>query len=158
MSPPRETRGGSLGLCQLTGEPDAAEPAPAALLHVVRDAEADADARRLASIARSCLRARRARDSLFPPGLLADPAWDMLLELFVADAEGRWLSVSDACAAARVPQTTGLRWVAQLERLDLVRRRADLHDARRSYVHLTVAARRALAGWLADFGGAGLGA
>jgi len=38
---------------------------------------------------------------------LADPAWDMLLDLTAARAESRAVSVSSLCIAAGVPTTTG---------------------------------------------------
>ncbi len=102
----------------------------------------------LAAIARSCLHARRAREKLFPEGLFADPAWDILLDLFACDLDGIPVYVSDACLASGVPPTTGLRWLAKLEELQLVERRQDSSDGRRAHIVLRPSARQAIARWL----------
>lgn len=44
--------------------------------------------------------ARRLRDAIFPDAGFADPAWDMLLELYNAFHERRPIRVSDLCVAA----------------------------------------------------------
>jgi hypothetical protein len=87
---------------------------------------------------------RRRRDSVLAAGLFGEPAWDLLLELFIAEAEGRRLSISHACAAAAAPNTTGIRWIKELESRKLVLREDDPDDARRSYIRLTGAGRTAL--------------
>lgn len=92
---------------------------------------------RQTDLAASELRQRRFRERIFPPGLFGDPAWDILLDLFVAEARGNRVSVTDACLAAAVPMTTALRWVRQLESVGLVVRRADERDARRAWLVLT---------------------
>ena len=98
--------------------------------------------------ARQYLRARRIRDGLFPEGIFADPAWDMLLDLFACSLEGTKVSVSDACSAASVPPTTALRWVDRLEDCGLVERHPDPLDSRRIYVELTFLATSRIELWL----------
>jgi DNA-binding MarR family transcriptional regulator len=99
------------------------------------------------------LRARRRRESLFPTDLFADPAWDILLELFVAEKKGVGVSISSACIASAVPPTTALRWIARLEELGLVIRRADARDARRSWLRLSRDASATVTQWTrATFG------
>jgi len=78
----------------------------------------------LAAIAMSIYRARRRRSKFLDPSLFAEPAWDMLLDLFVASASGRVVSVTRLCRAADVPDATGLRWIEMLESKGLVRRRS----------------------------------
>ena len=39
-----------------------------------------------ASLAAAMLEFHRTRSSILPPELFAEPAWDLLLELFIADA------------------------------------------------------------------------
>jgi hypothetical protein len=55
---------------------------------------------------RAVIRARRLRNQFFADELFADPAWDMLLDLFAAGLEKRRVSVSSLCIAAAVPPTT----------------------------------------------------
>ena len=49
---------------------------------------------------------------MFGEGLFADPAWDIMLDLFAARIEGKDITVSSAGIAACVPPTTALRWSA----------------------------------------------
>jgi DNA-binding transcriptional ArsR family regulator len=102
----------------------------------------------LAAQTRQYLRARRLREGLFPEGIFADPAWEMLLDLFACTLEGRRVCVSDACSAAGVPPTTALRWVDRLEDCGLVERRPDPLDSRRIYVELTLIAITRIELWL----------
>ena len=90
-----------------------------------------------AACVRGYLQARRRRENLFPADLFADPAWDILLDLFASSVEGRCVSVSDACVASTVPPSTALRWIARLEELNFVHREADPNDARRFLLSLS---------------------
>ncbi|QLC24882.1 hypothetical protein HFP57_07470 [Parasphingopyxis algicola] len=101
-----------------------------------------------AGAVRSYLRARRNREAYFPNGLFGDPAWDLLLHLYVAQAEERDVSVSDACIATCVPPTTGLRWLTLLEQKALITRRRDHSDGRRFWVTITAEARKGINIWL----------
>ena len=89
---------------------------------------------------------RRARRIFFGPNadLFSEPAWDMLLDLFIAQEKGNDLSVSDTCIGAGVPATTGLRWIGVLETRGLVEKVRDCHDGRRSFVRLTASGAEAL--------------
>jgi DNA-binding MarR family transcriptional regulator len=99
---------------------------------------------RIAIIKRQALRhykSRRTRDELFgKPDLFGEPAWDMLVDLFIAGEEGKKISVSSLCVASAVPMTTALRWIAILESRALIERTADALDARRSYLSLAIEA------------------
>lgn len=101
-------------------------------------AEAD-DAPITAAEIRRAIRVRRLRDQYFGPGLFEDPAWDMLLDLFAADAERAQVSVSSLCIAAAVAPTTALRWIAKLNDAGLFERLPDPDDRRRAFVMLTPA-------------------
>src|SRR3546814_1843272 len=53
-------------------------------------------------------------DTLFPYTTLfrSDPAWDMLLDLYLAaERNTRPVSISSLCIASAVPATTALRWI-----------------------------------------------
>lgn len=128
--------------------------ARAAAASAARRTTADEDARAetlpLADFARCLYASRRLRDGLFPPGLFGEPAWDILLDLFAAEAEGKPVDVSSACVAAAVPQTTALRYVGRLEAIGLVRRRPVATDRRRSMLHLTAVGRVTVESVLAE--------
>jgi hypothetical protein len=81
-------------------------------------------------------RRRRARAKVFGGNMLREPAWDILLDLFIAHLDGTAIRVSSACIAACVPATTGLRWLTVLEEQGLITRSQD-DDARASQVALT---------------------
>ena len=86
---------------------------------------------------RAILKARLDRNGIFPPHLFADPAWDMLLDLYAAELGQRRVSVTSLCIAANVPTTTALRWISALEGEGLIERRADPLDGRRFFLSLT---------------------
>lgn len=102
----------------------------------------------LAAAARHYLRCRRQREEAFPSGLFADPAWDVLLDLFACANEEKAVTVTDACIAANVPATTALRWVSKLEDCGLLRRSIDPGDGRRIHLELTAHADELIARWL----------
>ncbi len=101
---------------------------------VVRTSEQPIDEKEIKAL----LKLRRHRDRFFGAGLFADPAWDILLELY-ASALGQYrLSVSHLCQGAAVPATTALRWINHLEGRGMIVRRADPTDGRRQFLMLSV--------------------
>jgi hypothetical protein len=76
-----------------------------------------------ARLAAEILRARRQRERVFGANLFADPAWDMMLELFVQEDRGNTVHVSSLCMASAVPTTTALRWIGTLTEAKLIERR-----------------------------------
>ena len=95
-------------------------------------------------LARCIYASRREREVVFGAGLFGEPAWDLLLDIYIAGAEGKALSVSSACVGAGVPESTALRRLRRLERDGLVLRRRCPVDARVVYLTLADAAREAL--------------
>ncbi len=94
---------------------------------------------------RQVIRLRRLRDQFFGNGLLEDPAWDMLLDLFAADLERAQVSVSSLCIAAAVAPTTALRWIGRMTDEGLLQRQPDPFDRRRAFMVLSTNAREAMA-------------
>ena len=80
---------------------------------------------------------RRQRAKSFGSELFADPAWDMLLDLFIAMVQKKRISISSACIASSVPSTTGLRWLAHMCANGVLVRGNDPTDRRVSYVRLS---------------------
>jgi DNA-binding MarR family transcriptional regulator len=91
----------------------------------------------LAMTAKVIYEQRRQRDNYIPPQFFGEPAWDMLLELFMQFSGGAKVSVTSLCIASDAPVSTALRHVAQLEEAGLVRRTASQFDKRVTFVELT---------------------
>lgn len=103
----------------------------------VRDGTLSEDAQSLVTKVRSVVRFRDLRRKVFAPDLFADPAWDLLLDIFACDLSQQRMSVTAACHSARVPPTTALRWLKVLEENGLIVRTSDPRDGRRIFVSLT---------------------
>ncbi|WP_409644899.1 hypothetical protein [Sphingorhabdus sp.] len=69
--------------------------------------------------------------------LFADPAWFILLDLFVRQNSGLKTSVSSACHASFSPVTTALRHIAILTERNIIKRQFDPEDQRRVFLELT---------------------
>ena len=102
--------------------------------------------------ARSLYRARRRRLQHFPSleRDFGEPVWDLILDLFVAEREGRSVSITSACVAASVPLTTALRWIQQLEGMNVLLRKPDPTDRRRAYIHLSRSTAAAMERYISD--------
>ncbi len=101
------------------------DPAPINLSEAVRRAE-------------ELYLARRRRDRVFQEfDLFGEPAWDMMLDLFVMQAHDRQVSVSSSCIASAAPATTALRYIKKLEDYEIITTAADPYDRRRRYLKLS---------------------
>lgn len=80
---------------------------------------------------------RRRRDSIFPPNLFGDPAWDMLLALYATSLEQQRIMTTKLCESSAVPPTTAFRWLRTLEEEGLIFKRGDPLDGRRVFVALS---------------------
>jgi hypothetical protein len=63
---------------------------------------------------------RRIRDAMFPRGLFGEPAWDLLLDLFLTLRTEASVSLEQACSVTGVPRATALRYIEMLEDFGLV--------------------------------------
>ncbi|PZU44993.1 MAG: hypothetical protein DI568_14550 [Sphingomonas sp.] len=97
---------------------------------------------------RAHIKARRNRERFFAAELLADPVWDILLDLSAARLEERPVSVSSLCIAAAVPTTTALRTIRTMVDRGMLVRRSDPTDARRSFIAMTAHSAKAMEGCL----------
>lgn len=111
-----------------------------------------ADARDLAFavLAEQLYQERRRRSRHFPPHLFAEPAWDILLDLFVNGVRKRAISITSACIAGGIPATTGLRWLGLLEKEGLLVRETSGDDARVTWVRLSEQGMDAVRGYIAE--------
>ncbi|WP_174286545.1 hypothetical protein [Sphingomonas bacterium] len=96
----------------------------------------DVDATRRATAER-LIAERRARRAYFAPELFHEPAWDMLLSLFLANDEARILNVKALVASSDAPVTTSQRWIDHLHKLRLIDRIGDPDDRRRVEISLS---------------------
>lgn len=89
-------------------------------------------------MAREAYAVRRRRSAIFDNDeLFGEPAWDILLDLYIANVENKSVSVSSACIGSAAPPTTGLRWLGVLSEQGLIAREHDPEDQRRVLVRLT---------------------
>ncbi|WP_246524691.1 MarR family transcriptional regulator [Sphingobium phenoxybenzoativorans] len=113
----------------------------------------DGEGSNLALVARRLLKESDLRGAFFGPASFSDPAWHILLDLFVAAAERKRVSVSSLCVAARVPSSTALRWIKHLTDAGLIGRTADHEDRRRFFIHIEPQAFADMAAYLARISG-----
>ena len=107
----------------------------------------------LVSRARVVLHARRLRARHFNRVMFAEPAWDILLLLYLADtSEGRQ-TIGQLAELVETPLTTVLRWVGYLEKEHLVERRDHPTDRRIVFIRLTDKGRNALDAYLDEMPG-----
>jgi FixJ family two-component response regulator/DNA-binding MarR family transcriptional regulator len=93
----------------------------------------------------SAMKVQKLQRRIFGDALVANPCWDMLLDLYEKKTLGRVVSVSSLCIAAGVPATTALRRIDILEEQGLILRSEDNADGRRVLVELAPAGAEKLA-------------
>lgn len=98
------------------------------------------------------IRRRKLRAQLLGinPVFFSMPAWEILLELFLADLTGQRNKVTTVGLDSGIPQSTVQRWLAVLENLKLIQRRRDRIDKRRQWIGLSAKARQALYRYFMD--------
>ena len=102
------------------------------------DPPASSERAQFLEFARARYDARRRRSSIIGGSdLFGEPAWDILLDLYIAHGQGKPVSVSSACIGSASPPTTGLRWLGVLQESGLVEREHDPRDQRRVLVSLS---------------------
>jgi DNA-binding MarR family transcriptional regulator len=99
------------------------------------------------------LKARKLRCRVIGTGLFADPAWDMLLELYAAEIGQRKISVSSLCIASGCPPTTAMRHIERLCSEGLISKENDPLDGRRKFVRFTPEGMRRLDWYMASIPG-----
>lgn len=121
---------------------------------VARRASAESISRdELIARARSVLQTRRLRARHFNRVMFAEPAWDMLLLLYLADSSEGRQTIGQLAELIDTPLTTVLRWVGYLEKEHLVERKDHPTDRRMVFIRLTKKGRTALEAFLAEVPG-----
>jgi DNA-binding MarR family transcriptional regulator len=110
--------------------------------------EADGEAMqlRLVNIARTSLSVRRRRSDYLHRAMLGEPAYDMLLGLYVAEAEGESLTAARLADRAGVAPSSALRWIDYLAAKELIVREPHPSRKRASVLKLSCKGRAALEG------------
>ena len=126
---------------------------------LIEDAERAAALHRsdLTDFARHILAGRKERDRFFDPMLFSNPAWDILLNLYLADAEGRAVSVIDSCSLSSIPQGVALRWLSYLKQEQMVIEASDPGRPRHTVIRLSDHARLTISSYLGSLVSLGLG-
>ncbi len=95
-------------------------------------------------VASDIARSRGLQRRLLADFHMADPVWDMLLDLYLSERKGVRVSISDLALAAGVPRSTGVRWVGNLIETGVIGSEPDAQDGRRTWVELSAQSRVAL--------------
>lgn len=104
------------------------------------------------AVAHALLAARKRYSRFFPKVIFRDSAWDMVLELFLAEREDRPVCVKQLMAATNESCTAAIRRIDQLEEISILARSPDPRDHRRVLVSLTERGRLAITELLCDLG------
>ena len=91
-------------------------------LVVLTEPESPEAGHTLRAVAERLYAERRKRDEYFPPSLFGEPAWDLLLALFIAHDDGRHVSLSEAYDAAKIDPRSGPTLIEKLIAAGLVAR------------------------------------
>jgi hypothetical protein len=83
------------------------------------------------------LRARALRCHMFDPDVINDSSWLLAQDLFAAHLRRQKMRTKELCDTSGLPQTTVIRYLDHLQRLDLVRREGDPDDSRATLVSMT---------------------
>lgn len=99
--------------------------------------------RRLAT-AKAWIKAGLIRTKTLGDGFAADPAWDILLNVYVSSIESQNITATNAGYSGQVPLSTGLRWISLLEANAWLTRINDPIDKRLRILVLTPEGKRRL--------------
>jgi DNA-binding MarR family transcriptional regulator len=98
--------------------------------------QTDASPAQLIQRARSLISNRAKRSQVFGAAMFGEPAWEMLLALYVAEGGPRQ-TVSRLAKLSGAPKATALRWMEYLSHAKLIRRELHPTDKRVVFVELT---------------------
>ncbi len=86
--------------------------------------------------AENLLQLARRRDKLLGHDHLHEPGWQLLLDMFVRQADKALTSVTSACIGSGAASATALRYLKSFEQKGWIVRTPDPQDARRTYLSL----------------------
>ena len=103
----------------------------------------------LVQAARRELERRRRRTRFLPEGMFGEPAWEILLMLYV-EQHGVRLKIARLTEMIGLPGTTTLRWVNYLQDRHLILREEHPTDRRAVFVRLTPKAIETIDGFFSE--------
>ena len=109
------------------------------------EAVRETDPRKFA--ARIMFETRKARSRLFPASMFSDPAWDMLIALYIAEQAP---AAADLARSISASVTTAMRWIEILETHRLIVREQSPTDRRAHTIRLSEQARNSLNSLLSE--------
>jgi hypothetical protein len=107
----------------------------------------------LVAQARVQLAVRKARRRYFPADLFHEPAWEMLLALFIIYQTDHSMNVKALVSCSDAPATTSQRWIDHLHKSGLIDRVTDTADRRRIDISLSDRGYEAMVRYLKEVGG-----
>lgn len=104
----------------------------------------------LVARARGIIATRKARRRFFPADLFHEPAWEMLLALFIVYEGEHTMNVKTLVSCSDAPATTSQRWIDHLHKSGLIDRVTDPIDRRRIDISLSAQGYDAMVRYLKD--------
>lgn len=96
------------------------------------------DTKRIHANAEAAVRRRLLRRQLLGNGeLFGEPAWDMLLDLFINECLDKPVSMSSLCVAAGIPTSSAMKLAQRLCDAGLLYRVPDHRDGRRNFMRIS---------------------
>lgn len=126
--------------------PDESRRAPASQgsLPFMLNASQQSNHPSLSNLAREEYEERGRRQQHFESDLFGEPCWDILLDLYIANAEAKDLPVTSLTIGSRVPASTALRWITVLAERGYIERYRAEHDGRVNLCRLSAKAKDGL--------------
>lgn len=123
-------------MCESRGSASRLKPSAFTLRSAASPQEEEADPRVLRN-AETVLRRRILRQQLVGSAeLFGEPAWDMLLDLFIHECKGQQLSMSSLCATAGIPNSSAMKLAQRLCDAGILERAPDIFDGRRTLMKI----------------------
>ena len=132
-------------LFKLLSSPSEDGPSSASAQSPIKENSAHQD---LIARARAILSNRQLRSRYFSPAIFGEPAWDVLLVLYIGDASEARQTIGKLASQIKIPPTTVLRWVNYLEKERLVSRQRHPTDRRVVFIRLEEKGRSSLESYL----------
>jgi DNA-binding MarR family transcriptional regulator len=106
------------------------------------------DSGELLARAKHILSSRRQRLRYFNPAIFGEPAWEILLVLYITDQAGGRQTLGKLADWIDTPLTSVLRWVSYLEKEKFLERRQHPTDRRTTFLQLLDRGRDAMTAYL----------